>query len=126
MNTLTHHRGPLEPAFYLAERIRAEYGLSPRATYGELLEVCHARGTTVFVHPRLQRPGYYAPWPWPLILLRLGVDARVLAHELYHALIYDNERHGVVYGYPDFLRDEDERQAELFADLLCGAAPSDS
>jgi Zn-dependent peptidase ImmA (M78 family) len=109
-----------DPAAYLARRVRAEHGLSARATVSELLHVCEQRGVAVFWRPRLRRAGYYCDWPYPVIVLRHDAPPRALAHELMHHLLLDNECHGIHYRRPEFRDDDPERLAERFERLLCG------
>lgn len=113
-------RQPEDPARLLSRRIRAEHVLSRRATWQQLLHVCEQRGAVVVISHRLIGAGYYLPWPIPLIIVRWNAGPHVLAHELYHHLIADNEGCGIVYCYPDFTEDDEEAAANRFARYLCG------
>lgn len=118
---------PEDPVLFLARRIRREYALSARATYSELLAVCEARGVDVVESASLIEAGCYVQLPdtrlpdvRPVIIVRQGMGAFVLAHELYHHLIADNSEWGVVYLFPRWVECPIEAAAHRFAALLCG------
>lgn len=106
-------------AVYLARRMRHLYDLSAPAEEEELLRVCEERGATVYRSLTLAGPGYYLPWPDPVIVLRWNASPWVLAHELYHHIVTENQGYGVVYAFPEFVDSDLEEQAQLFAWLLC-------
>ena len=108
-----------QPARYLAARIRAEHPLSTPAATEELLAVCEQRGVIVIRSAEIHGSGYYSVHD-QAIVLHWDAPAWVLAHELYHHLVADNEEHEIIYTFPDFGDGDDEEQAELFAWLLCG------
>lgn len=105
-----------------ADVLRSRYKLSERATWEELEDICWAENIRVRMFQTLTRPGYcWITRFGPLICLRAGVPASVLAHELYHALVADRSGYGLVYTYPDYpTSDQRELAAHRFAELLCG------
>jgi Zn-dependent peptidase ImmA (M78 family) len=108
----------------LTARLREEYAVPASPEFRDMLQLCRRLGVQVVQCPTLRKPGYFM-WVQeiPVIVVRAGCSALVLAHELFHALFEDPEEPFVVYGYPDRgepLPDE-EAVAEEFARLLCGA-----
>jgi hypothetical protein len=111
---------------YLAERLRSHHDLSTPAALDQLLEICRERGCPVR-WGRFAGQGYYLRLPEPLILLDHQAGASVLAHELYHHLIADLDEWAggedetlALYIYTPRGRSQQERDANHFAQLLCG------
>lgn len=116
------HLTPDDPALFFAERIRAERHVSRPATWRQILAACEQRGVRVVVSNALVGAGYYIQHPLfdALIVVRHDVPPRVLAHELYHHLVRENEGYGILYTYPHWIEGDEEEAAERFAELLCG------
>jgi Zn-dependent peptidase ImmA (M78 family) len=101
-----------------AHALCQQYGLVPgQVTTPELLFVAEEEGILVYRSPRMHGMGVYVPEPMPVIILRLDAPARVLAHELAHALLPPEGEAGPrrVRGYST-----EESYAEAFAEVLCG------
>jgi len=109
-----------DPAYYLAQRARDLYALSPRATMRELLRICRERGVAVEWDPELDREGWFVNCPRPLIVLKRRRCPWVLAHEIAHALLSGSVEYGAVAPFTGFAANDVEAVAERFACLLCG------
>lgn len=109
---------------YLAERVCAHHGFARPLSLLEVLAVCEERGVPVR-WGRFRGGGYYLRLPEPLILLDYDAGPFVAAHELYHHLSadlaeWDDDEHLAVYVFTPNGRSQQERDANRFAELLCG------
>ena len=109
-----------DPAFYLAQRARELYAVSPRATMRELLRVCRLRGIDVIRAPELDRPGWFVKQGSLEVIYLRSWTPWVLAHEIAHSWLSEHIEYGIAYAFSDYAEDDVERQAERFACLLCG------
>lgn len=115
---------PEHPAELLARQVQREHDLSGPATTAQLIAICAQRGCPVLRSYTLEREGYYLRTEvGPLIVVRWDTGPHVLAHELYHHLVADNEGFGVIYSYPVWVETETEAAAQRFAHLLCAPLP---
>lgn len=106
-----------DPAAYLAGRYKTLYGdLSP-ATLEELRRACAERGLRVYVRGNLLFRGLYFGEPKWKIFIRTE-DPQPLGHELFHAWLDWNLSHGVEYPPPHWEQYEEERAADVFAELV--------
>jgi hypothetical protein len=114
----------MEGPEYYAERVREYYGLSFPAAREELIDACWDRGAAVaFDH--LHGGGYYLRLPESLICLDYGAAPFVIAHELYHHIMadlaeWDDDLSVALYVFTPHGRSRQERDANRFAELLCG------
>lgn len=114
---------PEEPAGFLAQRVLNEHGLTGPLDFAQIQAIADQRGILVYVEAEFDPTGLCARWEGvidPVIVVR-GYCPFTLAHELYHALVRDNARRGIVYHMHHFADTPAEDAANLFAFILTHA-----
>jgi Zn-dependent peptidase ImmA (M78 family) len=107
-------------ARYLAGRVRVLAPLPPQSTYSDILRACRQRGYGVYEADFIPEQGRCLQRMNPVILVRSTAPARALAHELLHAIIWENTSNGIEYEPPEWNEDTEENAADRFAALLAG------